>query len=153
MNHKNRRNENTIFLSPIFCQFLLVSQVAAQRPSDLFTILFQSTDYGRKMRVPALQLLLRGQPTDKPDLAKLASPVSHLDKQDPRLMLIHGDADPQMPQQQAREFAQAYESQKLPVQFIILAGGKHGGAAFYDTERTTFIATFLKPHLQPKSFH
>jgi len=144
MNHKNRRNENTIFLSPIFCQFLLVSQVAAQRPSDLFTILFQSTDYGRKMRVPALQLLLRGQPTDKPDLAKLASPVSHLDKQDPPLMLIHGDADPQMPPQQSQEFEQAYKALELPVQYIIVAGGKHGGAEFYDAEHTTCIATFLQ---------
>ena len=117
--------------------------------SNLQTILSQSTEAGMKMRVPALQLLLGGQPTDEPELAKLASPVAHLDKHDPPLMLIHGDADPQMPSQQSREFAQAYETLKLPVQFITLTGGKHGGAEFYDTERTTLMATFLKTHLQP----
>jgi len=111
--------------------------------SNLQTILSQSTEAGMKMRVPALQLLLGGQPTEKPELAKLASPVSHLDKHDPPLLLIHGDADPQMPPQQSREFALAYESLKLPVQFITLAGAKHGGAEFYDTERTTIMATFL----------
>jgi acetyl esterase/lipase len=117
--------------------------------SNLQTILSQSTDAGLKMRVPALQLLLGGQPSDKPELAKLASPVAHLDKQDPPLLLIHGDADPQMPPQQSQEFAQAYETLKLPVQYITVAGGKHGGAEFYDTERMKFVVTFLKPLLQP----
>ena len=112
--------------------------------SNLQTILSQSTDYGLKMRVPALQLLLGGQPIDKPELAKLASPVAHLDKQDPPLMLIHGDADPQMPPQQSQEFAQAYKALELPVQYIIVAGGKHGGAEFYDAEHTTCIAKFLQ---------
>ena len=116
--------------------------------SNLQTILSQSTAYGLKMRVPALQLLLGGQPSDKPELAKLASPVAHLDKQDPPLLLIHGDADPQMPPQQSQEFAQAYEALKLPVQYITLAGGKHGGAEFHDTDRTIFIGAFLKTHLE-----
>lgn len=117
--------------------------------SNLQTILSQSTEAGLKMRVPALQLLLGGQPTDKPELAKLASPIAHLDLLDPPLLLIHGDADPQMPPQQSREFSQAYAALRLPVQYIIIAGGKHGGAEFYDTERTTIMASFLKQHLQP----
>ncbi len=100
--------------------------------------------------MPALQLLLGGQPTDKPELAKRASPVAHLDLQDPPLLLIHGDADPQMPPQQSRDFALAYEAIRLPVQTIIIDGGKHGGAEFYDTECTTIMASFLKQHLQPE---
>lgn len=117
--------------------------------SNLQTILSQSTEAGLKMRVPALQLLLGGQPTDKPELAKLASPIAHLDEQDPPLLLIHGDSDPQMPPQQSREFSLAYEALRLPVQTIFIAGGKHGGAEFYNTERTTIMASFLKQHLQP----
>jgi len=116
--------------------------------SNLQTILSQSTETGLKMRVPALQLLLGGQPTEKPELAKLASPVAHLDKHDPPLLLIHGDSDPQMPPQQSREFAETYRALSLPVEFIIVAGGKHGGAEFYDTERTTKMALFLKNDLQ-----
>ena len=99
------------------------------------------------MRVPALQLLLGGQPSEKPDLARLASPVAHLDKDDPPLLLIHGDADPQMPLGQSQEFAKAYEVLKLPVQFITLKGAKHGGAEFYDDERTSVVAKFLTKHL------
>jgi len=115
--------------------------------SNLQTILSQSTEFGLKMRVPALQLLLGGQPTEKPDLARLASPVAHLDKHDPPLLLIHGDADPQMPPAQSQEFAKAYEAAKLPVQLILLPGSKHGGAEFYDDDRTAIIAKFLQTHL------
>lgn len=116
--------------------------------SNLQTILSQSTEFGLKMRVPALQLLLGGQPTEKPDLAKLASPVAHLDKDDPPLLLIHGDADPQMPPEQSQAFTKAYEATKLPVQFILMPGSKHGGAEFYDDERTAIIAKFLDKALR-----
>ena len=65
--------------------------------SNLQSILSQSTEFGLGVRIPALQLFLGGQPQEKPDLAKLASPVAHIDSKDPPLWLIHGDADPQMP--------------------------------------------------------
>jgi acetyl esterase/lipase len=112
--------------------------------SNLQTILSQSTEFGLKMRVPALQLLLGGQPAEKPDLARLASPVAHIDKNDPPLLLIHGDADPQMPPAQSQEFAKAYEAIKRTVQFILMPGSKHGGAEFYDYERASIVAKFLQ---------
>jgi dipeptidyl aminopeptidase/acylaminoacyl peptidase len=95
-------------------------------------------------------LLLGGQPSEKPVLAKLASPVAHLDKNDPPLLLIHGDADPQMPPQQSEELAKAYEALKLPVQFITIKGGKHGGKEFYDAERTAIMSQFLHAALAPE---
>ena len=116
--------------------------------SNLLTILPQSTESGLKMRVPALQLLLGAQPSEKPDLAKLASPVAHLDKNDPPLLLIHGDADPQMPPQQSQEFAKAYEALGLPVKLVMIQGAKHGGAAFYDDERTRLVVEFLDKALR-----
>lgn len=111
--------------------------------SNLETILSQSTPKGRDFRIPALKLLLGDTPDKKPELAKLASPVTHLDKHDPPLLLIHGDADPQMPPQQSQELAKAYESLGLPVTLILLPGSLHGGAEFYDEERTGIVAKFL----------
>lgn len=116
--------------------------------SNLQSILSQSTDFGLKMRVPALQLLLGDVPDQVPDLAKLASPVAHLDAKDPPLLLIHGDADPQMPPQQSQEFAKAYEAKNRPVTLITQPGSKHGGAEFYDEERTKLMAQFLDAHLR-----
>lgn len=115
--------------------------------SNLQTILSQSTEFGLRMRVPALQLLLGGKPDEKPALAKLASPVAHLDKDDPPLLLLHGTDDPQMPPEQSDEFARAYRELKLDVSLVPMIHSKHGGHEFYDEERTRLVATFLKRHL------
>lgn len=119
--------------------------------ANIQSILSQSTEFGLKMRVPALQLLLGGQPAEKPELAQLASPVAHLDESDPPLLLIHGDADPQMPPEQSREFAKAYEGKGLPVKLILLPGSRHGGDEFYDSERTKMMAAFLSESLNGQS--
>jgi acetyl esterase/lipase len=116
--------------------------------SNLQTILGQSTSRGLSMRVPALQLLLGGQPDEKPALAKLASPVAHVNAHVPPLLLIHGDADPQMPIEQSRELEAAYRKAGRPVQFVVLPGSLHGGMEFYDAERLALVEKFLREHLK-----
>ncbi len=118
--------------------------------SNLQTILSQSTDIGLQMRVPALELLLGGQPDQKPELARLASPVAQLDSKDPPLLLIHGDADPQMPAAQSQEFEQAYKALSLPVEYLVMPESKHGGPEFFDSERTGLMAQFLQMNLVKK---
>ena len=118
--------------------------------SNLMTILSQSKPQGLKMRVPALQLLLDGQPEEKPALAKLASPVEHLDAQDPPLLLIHGDADPQMPPEQSRELAAAAKKAAIPVRLEIIPGAVHGGKAFFDETRMVLMKSFLDQALHSK---
>jgi len=112
--------------------------------SDLTTILAQSTPEGLAMRKPALDLLLGGQPDAKPDLARLASPVFHVDAGDPPLLLLHGDRDPQMPINQSHELQGAYENAGLRVQFTVLHGSGHGGSAFTDETRLAAIDSFLR---------
>lgn len=111
--------------------------------SNLQTILGQSTEHGLSVRVPALQLLLGGQPQEVPDLARLASPVAHVDGDDPPLWLIHGDADPQMPPQQSHELKAVFQKHRLPVELDVVEGGKHGGDEFYDAARLARIANEL----------
>lgn len=111
--------------------------------SDLQTILQQSTEYGLSVRVPALQLFLGGQPSELPAVAKLASPITHVDPSDPPLWLIHGDADPQMPVEQSRQLADLYRQTGLPVDFEVIPGGRHGGEAFFAAERLDRIAKGL----------
>ena len=118
--------------------------------SNLQTILSQSTDIGLQMRVPALELLLGGQPDQKPELARLASPVAQLDSKDPPLLLIHGDADPQMPTAQSQEFEQAYKALSLPVEYLVMPESGHGGPEFFDSERTALMAQFLQMNLVKK---
>lgn len=117
--------------------------------ANLTTILQQSTPHGLSVRVPALDLLLGGQPDAVPNLARLASPVFHVDRNDPPLLLLHGDQDPQMPINQAHELMGAYQKLGLPVQFEVVHGAGHGGSAFYDEERLRVVQTFLERHFAP----
>jgi len=118
-------------------------------PTNFLTILKQSTPHGLGVRIPALQLLLRAQPEDVPELAKLASPVFHVDKNDPPLLMIHGDQDPQVPINQSHELHGAYKAAGLEdrVQFEVIHGGLHGGDEFYDAERMKLVADFLESAL------
>jgi acetyl esterase/lipase len=115
--------------------------------SDLTTILGQSTPHGLEVRAPALDLLLGAQPDAVLDLAKLASPVFHVDPNDPPLLLEHGDQDAQMPINQSHELHGAYEKLQRPVVFKVMHGSGHGGPAFTDEANLNFIDAFLREHL------
>ena len=111
--------------------------------SNLTTILSQSTPHGLKVRVPALELLLEGQPEENPERARLASPVFHVDATDPPLLLIHGDQDPQAPINQSHELQGRYESVNRPCEFHVVHDGKHGGPEFFDERRIELVKRFL----------
>jgi dipeptidyl aminopeptidase/acylaminoacyl peptidase len=95
-----------------------------------------------------LELLLLGQPKDKPELAKLASPVDHVDAIDPPLLIIHGDLDPQVPINQSHELHHKYKGFDLPVRFEVVHGGAHGGSKFYHEEMLNIIRGFLDESLR-----
>lgn len=112
-------------------------------PTNLATILGQSTPHGLSVRKPALQLLLGGQPEEKAELARLASPTVHVAADAPPLWMAHGDQDPQVPVNQSLELQGAYERVGRPVKLEIVHGGAHGGAAFYEPARVQRAAAFL----------
>ncbi len=116
--------------------------------SNLTTILAQSTPFGLRVRTPALERLLGGQPENRTALARLASPVFNVDASDPPLLLLHGDQDPQMPINQSHELEGAYEQRGLPVELIVVHGAGHGGAAFYDAAHVQRVAEFLNTYLR-----
>ena len=118
--------------------------------SNLTTILEQSTPFGLGVRIPALQLLLGAQPEDAPEIARLASPIFHVDASDPPLLLIHGDQDPQMPINQSHELHGLYQKLGLATGFEVIHGAVHGGPAFYDEIRLEILREFLKSHLLVK---
>jgi dipeptidyl aminopeptidase/acylaminoacyl peptidase len=92
--------------------------------------------------------LLGGLPDEEPGLARLASPVAHVDADDPPLLWIHGDADPQMPFAQAIEIRDAYAKRDLPVELATVKGGQHGGEGFYDEAMLKRVEEFLERSLK-----
>ena len=112
--------------------------------SDLTVILDQSTPFGLSVREPALELLLGAKPADNPDLAQLASPVYLVDENDPPLMLLHGDMDPQMPINQSLNMLGAYKAKGLDATFDPVHGAVHGGPGFFDAEHLANALAFLE---------
>lgn len=112
--------------------------------SNLTTILAQSTPFGLNVREPALELLLGAPPDTAKALAELASPVLHVDANDPPLLLLHGDRDPQMPINQAHELEGVYSKAGLDVAFDVVHGAAHGGNDFYAPEHLERAVAFLR---------
>lgn len=112
--------------------------------SNLTTILAQSTPWGVQIREPALQKLFGGTAQQKPELARLASPVFHVDRRDPPLFLLHGDQDNQMPINQMHELDGAYAAAGLKAETLVLHGVGHDSAPFFQGEPADRVAAFLK---------
>ena len=115
--------------------------------SNLASILGQSTPHGLSVRKPALDLFLGGQPEAVPELARLASPISHVSAGDPPLLMFHGDQDNQMPINQSHELEGVYQKLGLPVRLLVVHGAGHGGPAFTTDENLARIDEFLRSQL------
>lgn len=116
--------------------------------SNLTTILHQSTPAGLAVRVPALDRLFGTSPDKAPDLAKLASPVFHVDRDDPPAFILHGDQDAQMPVNQALELKWAYEKAGVSVDMLILHGVDHVAPPFFEGKPVEQVVQFLKRTLR-----
>jgi dipeptidyl aminopeptidase/acylaminoacyl peptidase len=70
--------------------------------------------------------LLGGPMSEKMDLAKQASPVSYVSKDDPPFLIVHGTADPLVPIDQANSFHQRQLEAGMQSTYIKMQGGGHG---------------------------
>lgn len=116
--------------------------------SNLMTILDQSTPHGLRVREPALDLFIGGRPQDVESVARLASPVFHVDENSVPLLMLHGDQDPQMPINQSHELHHAYQQAGVDVQFEVVHGAAHGGPMFWDDERNAVVMAFVARQLK-----
>ncbi len=113
-------------------------------PSNLLTILSQSTPHGLNVRLPALAILL-GKPVEQvPALARLASPVYHVDTSDPPLFIVHGEQDVQVPINQSIELMSLYKNNKLIVQAEFVANAGHSDPVYFKKDILDKVDKFLK---------
>jgi acetyl esterase/lipase len=126
-----------------------VQAIVAYFPAtNLTTILAQSTPFGLGVREPALKRLLGALPQENEALARKASPVFHVDRDDPPLLMLHGDQDPQMPINQSHELEGAYAKHGKTAELIVVHGAKHGGDEFTAPANVERVAAFLDEHLR-----
>lgn len=89
-------------------------------------------------------VLLGCSPSKNPDLSKSLSPMSYIDKNDPKFLVIHGDADPVVPYCQSMFFAKALSDKGVLEDFIIVPNGNHGPVTFNDYTFQRMVNFFQK---------
>ncbi len=93
-------------------------------------------------------ILLGASPLTRPDLAKIASPVTYVDKNDPPFLIIHGEKDESVPNRQSKLLSAWLTVMGVENELIIVPNAPHYGEMFdVDTIRTKVIG-FLKNHLK-----
>jgi len=107
-------------------------------PADL-------TRLGGGARDPVARLL-GGTRDEKPDLARLASPVTHVSEDDPPFLLVHGDRDPLVPVAQSRLLHQMLVRAKVPSRLHEVEGAGHGWRRNPTVDR--LVEDFFDEHLK-----
>lgn len=110
--------------------------------------LFGPADFGAFMlEAPQgpVARLLGATPQSKPELAKAASPISYVSKDDPPFLIIHGSKDPVVPYSQSVAFEEALEKAGVDTMLVKVVDGGHGN--FNTPAVPERIKAFFDKHL------
>jgi acetyl esterase/lipase len=92
-------------------------------------------------------LLIGATPLSRPDLAKTASPVTYVDKNDPPFLLIHGEKDPLVDPKQSQLLSSWLTVAGVQNELIIVKDAPHFGPMFDVDEIRAKVISFLKEKL------
>jgi acetyl esterase/lipase len=88
--------------------------------------------------------LLGGPASEKPDVAKQASPLTFVSQDDPPFLIVHGTVDRTVPIQQAEVLFEAQKKAGVDTTFVKIEGGGHGiGGAEVEERVRDFFARHL----------
>jgi acetyl esterase/lipase len=90
--------------------------------------------------------LLGGPPADVPEVARAASPLAYVTKDDAPVICIHGTADQLVPYSQSTKLDRAYEQAGIECLVLTIPEGGHGG--FRNPEVNLRTKQFLDKHLR-----
>jgi acetyl esterase/lipase len=93
-------------------------------------------------------ILLGDSPINRPDLAKIASPVTYVDKNDPPFLIIHGEKDDMVNPQQSKLLHSWLNSVGVQNELIIVKDAPHYGTMFDVDEIRNKVIGFLKNNLK-----
>lgn len=91
--------------------------------------------------------LVGGPIQEYKDRVVRANPITYVSKDDPPILIIHGDQDKLVPYQQSVLLKDALEKVGVPVTLYNVVGEGHGG--FKDPKVPELTKAFLEKHLKP----
>jgi acetyl esterase/lipase len=80
-------------------------------------------------------------------LGRLISPITHVSPDDPPTLIIHGDADPLVPIQQAEVIVDKLKAAGVDAKLVVKKGEKHGWKDWHKDMAT--ITDWFDAHLKP----
>lgn len=82
-----------------------------------------------------------------PEKALEASPIGHVNGNEPPYLLMHGSEDPLVSPVQSVQMFNALKNKKEDVRYIILEGAKHGDVSWYQPNVINTVVDFFKTKL------
>jgi acetyl esterase/lipase len=98
-------------------------------PSD-FIMFASSPDTAVNNARNPLAILLGESPVDRPDLAKRASPVTYIDKDDPPFLIVQGEKDESVPNTQSKILHSWLSLNGVKNDLIVVPNAPHYGEMF-----------------------
>jgi acetyl esterase/lipase len=98
-----------------------------------------------------MQELLGGLPTEVPELAALASPITHVDSADPPVLIIHGTADETVPVELSQKLYAALQAAGVEAEYVEIPEGGHGFFRYTEPDQdelNAMMIDFLDRHLK-----
>ena len=93
-------------------------------------------------------ILIGAAPLLRPDLAKAASPITYIDKDDPPFLIFHGEKDNIVPNTQSKLFNAWLNCSGVDSELTIVPGAPHFGPMYDVEEIRTKVMDFLNEHLK-----
>src|SRR5262249_48119804 len=90
----------------------------------------------------------QGPPTCQPRPRHLPSAATHITKDPPPFLIVHGDADKTVPIAQSEKLTEALKKAGVEVTFITKKEAGHGGPAFQNDEMLKTYQDFFDKHLK-----
>lgn len=98
-------------------------------PSDLVMLATNPDTSVNNERNP-VSILLGAMPVDRPDLARIASPVTYVDKNDPPFLIVQGEKDESVPNTESKILSSWLTLAGVPNKLIIVPVAPHYGNMF-----------------------
>ena len=116
-------------------------------PSD-FIMLANSTDTSINNERNPVSVLLGAMPLMRPDLAKKASPVTYVDRNDPPFLIVQGEKDESVPNTQSRILSSWLTINGVRNELIVVPNAPHFGEMFDVPEIRNRLFRFLDLYLK-----
>ncbi|MBD2755785.1 alpha/beta hydrolase [Spirosoma sp. BT704] len=117
-------------------------------PADLLAMIRRDAPLSDTSVASPEKYLLGASPVLRPDLAKIASPVTYIDKNDPPFLIIQGEKDESVPAAQSVMLSAWLTRAQVKNKLIVVPGAPHYGTMFDSDFNQKAIFDWLDTYLK-----